>query len=97
MAWAKECVKKGSLVWTNRHQSFTKGHGLQGCGVACLQGVDVNARLDAYGGTALFLAVEQGNWLMVKWSLGMKRSRITLAKSLRHVVTAHKTSREGLD
>jgi len=31
------------------------------------KGVDVNARLDAYGGTALFLAIEQGNWLMVKW------------------------------
>ncbi len=33
----------------------------------------MNARLDAYGGTALFLAVEQGNWLMVKWTLGTKR------------------------
>ncbi|CAK9081821.1 unnamed protein product [Durusdinium trenchii] len=31
------------------------------------KGVDVNARLDAYGGTALFLAIEQGNWSMVKW------------------------------
>lgn len=31
------------------------------------KGVDVNARLDAYGGTALFLAIEQGNWPMVKW------------------------------
>lgn len=57
----------------------------------------MNARLDAYGGTALFLAVEQGNWLMVKWSLGIKRSRTCLQKLLRHVVTAHKTSREGLD
>jgi ankyrin repeat protein len=33
-------------------------------------GADVNARLDAYGGTALFLAIEQGNWPMVKWFLG---------------------------
>lgn len=33
------------------------------------KGVDVNARLDAYGGTALFLAIEQGNWSMVKWLL----------------------------
>eukprot|EP00439_Symbiodinium_sp_Y106_P073971 s178_g14.t1 len=31
------------------------------------KGVDVNARLDAYGGTALFLAIEQGNWDMMKW------------------------------
>lgn len=31
------------------------------------KGVDVNARLDAYGGTALFLAIEQGNWAMLKW------------------------------
>lgn len=31
------------------------------------KGVDVNARLDAYGGTALFLAIEQGSWNMIKW------------------------------
>ena len=31
----------------------------------------MNARLDAYGGNALFLAIEQGNWLMVKWRPGM--------------------------
>mmetsp|Transcript_15367 Transcript_15367/g.40797 ORF Transcript_15367/g.40797 Transcript_15367/m.40797 type:complete len:220 (+) Transcript_15367:102-761(+) len=31
------------------------------------KGVDVNARLDAYGGTALFLAIEQCNWAMVKY------------------------------
>ena len=38
----------------------------------CLKkGVDVNARLDAYGGNALFLAIEQGNWLMVKWCPGL--------------------------
>eukprot|EP00913_Durusdinium_trenchii_P009354 g8791.t1 len=37
-------------------------------GLECVKkGVDVNARLDAYGGTALFLAIEQGNWSMVKW------------------------------
>ena len=30
----------------------------------------MSARLDAYGGTALFLAIEQGNWPMVKWFLG---------------------------
>mmetsp|Transcript_107680 Transcript_107680/g.195945 ORF Transcript_107680/g.195945 Transcript_107680/m.195945 type:complete len:222 (+) Transcript_107680:117-782(+) len=31
------------------------------------KGVDVNARLDVYGGTALFLAIEHGNFMMVKW------------------------------
>mmetsp|Transcript_25727 Transcript_25727/g.47009 ORF Transcript_25727/g.47009 Transcript_25727/m.47009 type:complete len:218 (+) Transcript_25727:35-688(+) len=31
------------------------------------KGVDVNARLDGYGGNALFLAIEQGNFAMVKW------------------------------
>jgi len=31
------------------------------------KGVDVNARLDAYGGTAMFLAIEQCNWPMVKF------------------------------
>lgn len=31
------------------------------------KGVDVNARLDAFGGNALFLAIEQGNWSMVNW------------------------------
>lgn len=34
----------------------------------CVQkGVDVDARLDVYGGTALFLAIEQCNWTMVQW------------------------------
>jgi len=34
----------------------------------CLKkGVDVNARLDVYGGNALFLAIEQSSYLMVKW------------------------------
>eukprot|EP00448_Togula_jolla_P038292 CAMPEP_0170622630 /NCGR_PEP_ID=MMETSP0224-20130122/29237_1 /TAXON_ID=285029 /ORGANISM="Togula jolla, Strain CCCM 725" /LENGTH=210 /DNA_ID=CAMNT_0010948969 /DNA_START=93 /DNA_END=725 /DNA_ORIENTATION=- len=31
------------------------------------RGVDVNVRLDVYGGTALFLAIEQGNWPMMQW------------------------------
>merc|ERR1712039_155001 len=31
------------------------------------KGVDANARLDAYGGTALFLAIEQCNWEMVRF------------------------------
>eukprot|EP00927_Polykrikos_kofoidii_P058128 TRINITY_DN52471_c0_g1_i1.p1 TRINITY_DN52471_c0_g1~~TRINITY_DN52471_c0_g1_i1.p1 ORF type:complete len:227 (+),score=42.80 TRINITY_DN52471_c0_g1_i1:58-738(+) len=34
----------------------------------CLRnGVDVNTRLDPFGGTALFVAVEQGNWRMLTW------------------------------
>mmetsp|Transcript_10191 Transcript_10191/g.27054 ORF Transcript_10191/g.27054 Transcript_10191/m.27054 type:complete len:174 (-) Transcript_10191:115-636(-) len=31
------------------------------------KGVDVNARLDAYGGNALFVAIEQGNWSMMEF------------------------------
>lgn len=34
----------------------------------CVQkGVDINARLDGYGSTALFVAIEQGNWSMLTW------------------------------
>jgi len=31
------------------------------------KGVDVNVRLDSYGGNALFVAIEQANWAMVQW------------------------------
>mmetsp|Transcript_114007 Transcript_114007/g.243135 ORF Transcript_114007/g.243135 Transcript_114007/m.243135 type:complete len:231 (-) Transcript_114007:23-715(-) len=31
------------------------------------KGVDVNARLDAYGGNALFVAIEQNNWAMMTY------------------------------
>jgi len=31
------------------------------------KGVDINAPLDAYGGNALFLAIEQRNWPMMVW------------------------------
>lgn len=34
----------------------------------CLQkGVDVNFRLDPYGGNALYVAIEQANWPMILW------------------------------
>ena len=34
----------------------------------CVQkGVDVNARLDPYGGNALYVAIEQANWLIIQW------------------------------
>eukprot|EP00928_Gymnodinium_smaydae_P042775 TRINITY_DN28775_c0_g1_i1.p2 TRINITY_DN28775_c0_g1~~TRINITY_DN28775_c0_g1_i1.p2 ORF type:complete len:227 (-),score=53.24 TRINITY_DN28775_c0_g1_i1:147-827(-) len=35
---------------------------------ACVaKGVDVNARLDGFGGNAIFVAIEQGNWEMLTW------------------------------
>lgn len=55
--------RSGTTLWA-RQWAREISHGRRS---ASKKGVDVNERLDAYGGTALFLAIEQSNWEMVKW------------------------------
>eukprot|EP00929_Paragymnodinium_shiwhaense_P010448 TRINITY_DN11508_c0_g1_i1.p1 TRINITY_DN11508_c0_g1~~TRINITY_DN11508_c0_g1_i1.p1 ORF type:complete len:244 (+),score=62.50 TRINITY_DN11508_c0_g1_i1:65-796(+) len=43
------------------------------------RGVDVDARLDAFGGTALFVAVEQGNWAMMRYLVEEAGAALELA------------------